>query len=189
MGEVDRLIQDIRDIVNLRNVQDEQIKDSENWNMLCSSMDMTEDTELAIEGYNQIKEPVVLNVNYLFLFGILQALYVQQDALRNLYLSFGFDYEFNDELKNIREIRNDSIGHPTKRHRPRRTSSFIGRPTIKINGFIVTLTYPDNSKRPRKNVNIPELIETQRKVISHDLSALFGNIINKYKSILDISSH
>ena len=53
---------------------------------------------------------------------------------------------------------------------------------------MLSLDYPKSTKAAVINVNIPEIIEEQQKIISHDLSALLGKIINKYKSFIDISS-
>jgi hypothetical protein len=49
--------------------------------------------------------------SYLVVYGILQVLYVQQDAATMLAGCLKLPFELPDELVNIREIRNDSIGH------------------------------------------------------------------------------
>jgi hypothetical protein len=54
------------------------------------------------------------------LYGVLQGLYVQQDALTHLSKAFGISINFDENYTGIaraRELRNFSVGHPTKKGR------------------------------------------------------------------------
>jgi hypothetical protein len=62
-------------------------------------------------------------------YGVLQVLYVQQDATRTIATCSGLSLEFPKELADIREVRNDSLGHPTGR------GAFISRSTLSPDGF------------------------------------------------------
>src|SRR5579864_4900977 len=86
------------------------------WGQLCTTLDTIEDTELAIESYSKSPFPDDAGERYLRIYGVLQAIYVQQDALRHLAeaITPTGPFELTDVLKNIRETRNLSVGHPTK---------------------------------------------------------------------------
>ncbi len=73
---------------------------------------------------------------YMYVYGTLQALIVQQDAVKNLTESLKIPYTPDQKLKDIRDIRNDSVGHPTKRGGGTGSAfNFISRITINNQGF------------------------------------------------------
>ena len=61
-----------------------QTKDSAAWNQLCSSLDAIGDTELAFDAYAALPEPSDEGTTYILVYGILQALVLQQDAVRHV---------------------------------------------------------------------------------------------------------
>jgi hypothetical protein len=60
---------------------DPLLRDKPNWNMLASAFDTASDTEMAIQTYETLDASPDLGVRYLHIYGLLQALYVQQDAI------------------------------------------------------------------------------------------------------------
>src|SRR5205823_10451654 len=72
-------------------------------------------TDHAISAYLSYPNEDDLGKLYLHAYGLLQALFVQQDALAHAAEAIGLEYQLPDELKPIRKIRNDAVGHPTKR--------------------------------------------------------------------------
>jgi len=90
------------------------LRDLKKRNQLCACLYTIWDSEVAISPYKKTKK-----VTYLEIYGILQTLFVQQDAVSNLSFSvFGSSIEFKcdySKLYEIRERRNDIIGHPTNR--------------------------------------------------------------------------
>lgn len=62
---------------------DPLVKDRGLWFRLTSSMDAIEDTEAAIDAYIASPEPDRGGA-YLLIYGVLQALFVQQDAIKHL---------------------------------------------------------------------------------------------------------
>lgn len=89
-----------------------------NWNKCCAAIDVIEDSQCAIDYYKTTDYPDNYKGKYLFTYGLLQALFIQQDALHSLssVLYTKFDFRNNyPEIYEIREIRNDTIGHPTNR--------------------------------------------------------------------------
>src|SRR5207245_11561415 len=87
------------------------------WNVLASAMDVVSDTESAITSYEH-GDCADKGTLYLVLYGLLQAMYVQQDGLENLVRALErneqYKIESEPEAELIRRVRHDTIGHPTK---------------------------------------------------------------------------
>lgn len=155
--------------------------DSTRWNQLCSSMDVIGDTELAINAYlESIDKPANTGELYILLYGILQVLFVQQDAVRHLAEALDLESEPNKNLTAIREIRNDSTGHPTKREQGKgkgkekeKWFNFITRISMSRDGFTLMSTYP-NRNSTFKQVDVNQLIREQR----NELRKILNDVID-----------
>jgi len=137
------------------------------------------DTELAIDAYmGSINESAIDGQKYLILYGILQVLFVQQDAVKHMMEALGLQHEEDPILNHIRELRNDSVGHPTKRgHDKGKSFNFIVKGSMGRAGFTLMTTYPD--KEPVfTSVNVPGLIHSQREILRKSLTKM----IEKLKS-------
>jgi hypothetical protein len=166
MSTISELEGQIRDFINNPRKQHILLQDRAEWNKLCSSLDVIGDTELAIAAYiEDIHAPATDGQKYLILYGILQMLFVQQDAVKHMAEALGLQYEDDPLLSHIRELRNDSIGHPTKRGQGKGKSfNFITRISMSRSGFTLMTTYPD--KDPVfTHVNVPQLIHDQRETL------------------------
>lgn len=140
------------------------------WSQCWSCLDVIEDSECAIAAYSTGDFGTNVGAYYLAVYGLLQALFLQQDAVINLCESLGIPetIDHHPRLKEIREIRSGSIGHPTKRNRKRGQPTsyhFISRPTLSHEGFGLLSDYSDG-KSEFKNISIPDLIADQRKYVS-----------------------
>ncbi|MFC1781911.1 hypothetical protein ACFLZ8_06595 [Planctomycetota bacterium] len=76
--------QQVRDLINNPRKQFNLLKNPKLWNQLCSSLDVIEDTDLAIKAYQESKSSQNDGQKYLQLYGVLQALFLQQDAVDHL---------------------------------------------------------------------------------------------------------
>lgn len=179
MESIDKLARQIRDLINKPRKQHELFQNTAAWNMLCSCMDTIEDTELAIGAYEKSSDPPTVADVYLLVYGLLQALFVQQDAVSNLCQALVVDYVPNNLLEEIREIRNDSTGHPTKRGSGKgHAYSYIGRSSLTKKGFDLVTNYPDKRPSLFRHINIESLINDQRGAIQNVLA----EVIKKLKS-------
>lgn len=154
----------IRAFINSTRLQSVLLKDNTTWGKLCSSLDVIGDTEVAIEAYLNMEESESDGEKYLFLYGVLQALFIQQDAVKNLAIALSIECPHSPELKEIRDIRNISIGHPTEMKR-RKVSlfGFIARYSICKNGFILSKLSSEENGLPKfEEINVIELINSQR---------------------------
>jgi hypothetical protein len=179
MNAISELEAQIRDFINNPRKQHILLQDRAGWNKLCSSLDVIGDTELAIDSYmDDINDPVTDGQKYLILYGILQVLFVQQDAVKHIAEALELPYEEEPLLSHIRELRNDSVGHPTKRGQGKGKSfNFVVRGSMDRSGFTLMTTYPD--KDPVFTpVHVPHLIRDQREILHKSLT----KVIEKLKS-------
>jgi hypothetical protein len=92
-----------------------------NYERVLTSLDVIEDSQNAIEEF--IKVESVQHRSTLYIYGVLQAMYCQQDGLFQLYKTIVNKqiknvyelFSLNDFSEKIREVRDDIAGHPTDR--------------------------------------------------------------------------
>lgn len=176
-SKINDLMTEVRGLVNDSRKQNTLLENKNDWFQLCSSMDVIGDTTLAVDAYlKNITESKTDGELYIVIYGILQVLFVQQDALGNLSESLHIKFVKDSLLKDIREIRNDSIGHPTKRGHKNFSFHFISRLSMTTTSFQLMSTTA-NSEHKIKDINILKLIETQQEKVSETLC----NVITKLK--------
>jgi hypothetical protein len=139
------------------------------YDQLCAAMDTIEDTDSAVDAYVDHDFPSDTGEKYLRIYGILQGLYVQQDALVELIdairpaRSMRPKDVLTDALKGVRSARNQSVGHPAKsgsRTGPFSAHSIIQH-SMRKNGFSL-VSYPKKSGKPFQDIPVVKLIEKQR---------------------------
>jgi hypothetical protein len=181
MSEIVNNIQYIRESINKSRKQSILIRDKYSWNQLCSSLDIVEDTELAIEEYLKVKKVKTDGLKYLFVFGIMQILFVQQDAIINMAESLGIDIQFDSDLKNIREIRNNSVGHPTKRGKGLNSKyNFLFRAYLSHRNFSIMTVSPSESEHTKYyHYSVDKLITSQKQSVNKLLLELITMLDNE----------
>lgn len=126
LKEIARLEDKIRDFINTGRNQVRLLPERSAWNQICSSLDVIGDTTLSIGDYVAATFPTTPGLQYIYTYGLLQALFLQQDAIRHLAEAFELDHTPSERLLKIRELRNSAIGHPTKQNiRKRRYYNYI----------------------------------------------------------------
>ncbi len=141
------------------------------YHKLCSCLDVIGDTELAFRAYEAMSDEPAPGSSYILVYGFLQALVLQQDAVRNLYAALGLPSEGDCRLKEIREVRNDAVGHPTKRHDDK-SFSHISRPSVSKAGFDLMTFEPNQRPSNLRYVSLKSLRDTQRVQLEKALYAL-----------------
>ena len=178
MGKVEELESQIRDVFNIprrhRNTR-------ANFNQACSALDAIGDTELALQEFKTNNTKTSIGISYILVYGVLQAIFLQQDAIKHLALSLGLPFKLPDELREIRELRNDAIGHPTSRDvdRKKKIKSFhhISRATLSNAGFQLMSTYSDIDSFDFQHVRFDKIIDVQSEFCEN----LLNNILEKLK--------
>lgn len=174
-------ISEIRDLINSSRKQHQLLQDSALWYMLCSCMDTIGDTEEALESFlKKDTDSSDKGRNYLRIYGALQALFVQQEAIKNLHEALKIPYTEDASLEKIRHIRIDAAGHPTKRGN-KKAFNFITRLTLSAQEFHLMTLYPTKSDSKKLNskhadINVPDLIATQKRI--------FEDVLNNVIEIL-----
>lgn len=184
MASTHEFLRRLRDLVNEPGMRSRLMKERAMWLQLASSLDAIGDCEMAINAY--LSEPMrgsaspveELGVRYLKVYGVLQALFVQQDALSNLLesLNVSLDLDNYPELQEIRNIRIRSVGHPTKVNRKKRPSYHgIVQISLRDETFQLYSRSADGNWE-LQSINIPALISQQQactaQILDHAIAQL-----------------
>jgi hypothetical protein len=181
LENLDILSSKVRDYINIGRIQNKLIQNKKNWNQICSSLDVIGDTTCAISSYINDSFPNDDGLKYIYIYGILQSLFLQQDSLKHLSCALLLinekDYKVNDELEKIRNIRNEAIGHPTNKGGGK-SFHYISRITIEKNGFDLLSSFSDKDDI-YKEVRIIDVINIQLKIIVEDFKILLKKLEEK----------
>jgi len=184
MTKIEEVAAQIRDVLNDSTIAKTRIftnKSKGFWDQLWTSLDTIGDTEVAIKSFSEMSEQDFKKVAYIITYGLLQALYLQQDAVSHLKESIlGTKITWLKEYPDVhfvRTIRNESTGHPTKNdHNPLKTNIYavINRNTISKTGFSYMIWVL--GKAETKNVKFNELIKAQEESLHTELSSILESI-------------
>lgn len=131
------------------------------WFQLWTALDIVDDVELAIRAYLETDFPDESGEQYLRIYGIFQALFVQQDAIDHLIkvIRPAMALRIADVLKDVREFRNSSIGHPTSlKRKGGETVYLINRSSMGKDGFSL-VGFSDQHEGSHRYVPVRDLIE------------------------------
>lgn len=179
MHNLELLIDEARDTISKWEGSPAVLKDRPTRLQLCSCLDVIKDTERCLEAFLMTDiDGLDVGNKYMYVYGALQALVLQQDAVKHFTCTLKKDYPRDPCLKEIREIRNRSVGHPTDQGRDSgKTFNFITRDSIGNKGFELGTTYADGRPNQPKWVNICGLIEEQRGIFM----AFFGHVFRTFR--------
>lgn len=159
-------------------VRERLFKDGAGWTQLCSCMDAVEDTDAAIAAFPGVARPKNTGQRYLAIYGVLQAMFVQQDAVRDMHEALGLEWKPCEipELDRIRKCRNASIGHPTKQgSQGSPNHHFIIQISLTEDSFEL-LTRSHDGKTTTEHVRLGEFIRQQSTVIGETLARLLDGL-------------
>lgn len=173
----------IRDHINGARRQSEIMKQSANWNKLCSALDVVGDTELAIEAYPSLCTNQTDGANYLVVYGVLQTLLLQQDAAKHIAEALGLKgIKLPKQLNEIRITRNNAAGHPTsQKENGSYKSCFISRFSLSPISFQMVTSFSDSSDHKFTTVSIPSLLAVQKKYVAELLQEVVNELEKQEK--------
>lgn len=178
---VDDVTQTVRDLINNPRRLALLIRDDPGaFSQVCSGLDTLGDTEYAVAAYCEAPNGTDPGQNYLLIYGILQVLFVQQDAAKDL--ARALDVEFVDDavLREIRTTRNLSVGHPTDHtSKKQRTFNVIDRGTMSKTSFNLRTRFADGTPPREQWIDVPALIGRQREGICRLLSSVVAELENR----------
>ena len=176
MHNLELLIDEVRDIIDKLEGNPAVLEIHRQKMQLCSCLDVIKDTERCLDTCLTTNiDELDFGNKYMYVYGTLQALYVQQDAVEHFTCVLGKDYPRHPRLREIRDLRNHSVGHPTDEG-PGRTFNLITRDSIGNQGFELGITYADGRPNRPKCVNVRDLIEKQRNIFAPVLLDVINTI-------------
>lgn len=181
------LIKRIRKHIQRQERMSQLIPNRKKWIGTTASIDVLEDSSWAIEYYVQNDYPSEMTGKYLYTYGLLQALFVQQDAADNIYKVF-FDekVKWKDEYPEayaVREMRNDVTGHPL--NRDNHFFIYLVQMYMKKESISYLKDDVDSKKHQSVNVNLMGSIEDSAKCINHVLSRVLEKLDAEHKAYID----
>jgi hypothetical protein len=149
-----------------------------NWDLTWAAMDTIEDTELAITSFTKSKAGNDQGAEYLRIYGLFQAIFMQQDAVRNLAEGLNLpeiDISAYAEASEVREMRNKYFGH--HKYKRNGSTSYHGISRMTVGGDSVTAwTYPNFST---EEINLKNAITVNQKYILNSLKEVLTNMDKK----------
>jgi hypothetical protein len=167
----------IRDRINSRRKQHELISRVADWNKLCSALDVIGDTEFGLTAY--LEHPAIEDTGlcYLHVYGALQLLQTQQDAVEQVCRALGVRPKASPKIPAIREVRSSAVGHPTAQQEDNVTkSNFIVRASLSQHGFSLMTVFSDDRQFIERQVSVPELVNQQREALAATLEEVIQTL-------------
>lgn len=181
------LIKRIREHIQRQERMSQLIPIYKKWIGITASIDVLEDSSWAIEYYVENDYPSDMKGKYLYTYGLLQALFVQQDAADNIYKVF-FDekIKWKDEYPEayaVREMRNDVTGHPL--NRDNHFFIYLVQMDMEKDSISYLKDDVDSKKHQSVNVNLMGSIEDSAKCINHVLSRVLEKLDSEHKAYIN----
>ena len=169
MRRISDLEQKIRDYVNNAKLPDWYLekRPEDEWMALCVSMNTLGDTCEALEYYEKNGLGNDYSEKYLKLYGLLQAIFLQQNSISQIYQIFlekKLITNSNSPWKKIRELRHLTVGHPEeKKHNNETKRCFIVRVTIQNNGFDLLIWNKKTGKKKSEKIDFKSLYDDYKE--------------------------
>lgn len=183
VNRIDSLEESVRKYINTNRYQTDLLQNLDIWNQICCSLDTIGDTlfSFSIQDYIKASYPESDGLKYIYTYGILQALFIQQDAMRHLSEAFEIKFELSEKLQSVRSIRNASIGHPTKNKVKGRTYfNYISRITLFKYGFTL-MRSSEQDRTEFIEVNLLSILDEQLYEIESSYDLLSAKLIEADK--------
>lgn len=171
------VIEHIRNLLSEPFIFNELTKDTIKFNKCYASLDLLEDSEQAIEYYkNTDFEIDNYGQKYLFIYGLFEAFYIQERAIRCVIEIANINNDYVkielEKLGNIKELRNDIAGHPAFRDR-KNYSTYLSQPSL----FKEEIKYRKSNETESITINITKKITIQEECILKILNKILEKIL------------
>ncbi|TKJ32539.1 hypothetical protein CEE39_05300 [bacterium (candidate division B38) B3_B38] len=184
MNNISTLANKIRDYVflNYKQVYKNKCKNSpDEWNRYCVSIDTLGDTVEALIHFESKGLGNNDEEKYIKLYGVLQAVFLQQDSIISLYEIFVDKFEnisLNiDDWKEIRELRNLTVGHPIEMKRAGATKRcFINRQSITSQCFQLMIWNKSKNKDEFEDIDFEKLYSNYKKEATAILEQIYSTL-------------
>ena len=171
----------LKDIINCKPVKEYYCStlSPDQWVQLCAAMDVVRDSQRAINKYREIDQINYIHGDALYIYGLLNAFYLQQEAVKTIY-EFIFEkelkfYSLYPNIDEIKKYRND-VCHATNRKQGKEQIIMSPR-TVTKHGFDY-LKYTTSDGKRKLHVNIDDCLAKQ----AHEIKAILCTICKKILS-------
>jgi len=158
------------------------MEDRGKWYRLTSSLDVIGDSTSAAKSYVESDFPEDDGLKYLSIYGLLQALILQQDATKHTANSLNIEHKRSNFLESVRSLRNDAAGHPTDRDHGH-SFHYISRMTMKKWTFQLLSSYIEDNSSNFRDVDLMETVEKQQL----EIRGLLQNLVDELSE--EINAH
>jgi hypothetical protein len=176
----DDLMQRFREHLGNRGYRRHDLDDM-TYALVCAAADAIQDADQAIGTY-LTADPSITDhgLLYLYTYGVLQAAYVQQDALIAMRRSFGLPADVTEDMPEpmqaLRAVRNRTVGHPSSERF--KVASFLQQFSLCI-GNIDILTIEDGNERNWQPVQVNALLQRHLSSVVDWLTTLVEELDRK----------
>lgn len=165
------------------------LNENDNFKKAFVSLDLIDDSQSAIDEFINLDENILPGRTTLYIYGVLQSLYCQQDGIYHLYklivdnsIKMGELFEQFQLDPKHREIRNDIVGHPTDRYNGKELYYLAKGSNTKY-----TFTYAGFKQNLEKfrvqDVDLRKLITEQEIFVTELLNAVNTEIDKKNQEL------
>lgn len=157
------------------------------WIGITASIDVLEDTSWAIEYYLENEYPQDTRGKYLYTYGLLQTLFVQQDAASNIYNVF-FDKTVDwkslyPAAFEVRELRDDVTGHPLDRRK--HFFIYLIQASLKKESLSYIKENVDEKEISSIDVDVMKSIEDSAKSVNRVMQEVLEKLDAEHKAYID----
>lgn len=183
------LIKRIREHINRTDKKDKLLECQKKWLQLTSALDVLEDGACAIDYFCMAGFPSALGGRYLFTYGFLQALFLQQDAINSISTSlFDKKIDFKEDYPDafaVRELRNDVVGHPTNRNEGK-IYVYLVQSSLQKEVFSYLRQSPDAKKDGAfVTVDVSKAINDTNRCVNDILSKAADELDDEFRAYID----
>ncbi len=193
--EIQSVISEIHsELEKNKHKQNTMYKDKVRYDKYRSAKWVLEDTSEAIEvykNYTRKEKELDLGTKYLMIYGVFTALYLQQNALKDLcdalnHKQVDITKENNPKIYEIREIRNDIAGHPTTGRGSSKYTTYLSRHSCYYTNLSLRkIQYQETENDKFIDVDIISSIDTQEKFIKEQLEEILSMLRDETKEHIE----
>lgn len=144
------------------------------WAKICSSLDVIGDTFLAILSFESVEDGVFDELKYLLIYGLLEALYLQNVAIRDIALVLEIKSEIekieNEKYKSVDQVRAKVAAHPSSGGK----HWFVPRIKITKHSFEIVHYKDESLEAERQAIDLLDILAKHSDVVSCRMERLLS---------------
>lgn len=175
--------------INRTEKQAELLPDRQKWSKLTSALYTLEDSTNAVGYYIDSAYPSDYRGKYLFTYGLFQAIVLQQDSVKSIsYALFNKTIDFKSKYPyayRVRELRNDTTGHPTNRDGDKQFIRLAQNSLNKYSFYYCKDNHKDGEKHDIIDVNIEKAISDTSQCVNTILQKAVERLDKEFKEYIE----